>query len=120
MQLEDRSDYVLEYGLIKNGEKIGVLLIDLYYRPKKHKHTAWMESYNYSAKALGINTIPYAKLNLNCTANIGLDLDELNTILHELGHCMHHIMSKVQWPSISGVSIESFAVELPSQLFESF
>ena len=45
--------------------------------------------------------------------------DEVITLLHELGHCLHHLLSQVDEYSLSGIhGVEWDAVELPSQLFE--
>ena len=46
---------------------------------------------------------------------------ELLIFLHEMGHCLHHIMTSTELPSLGGMSgVEWDAVELPSQLLENF
>ena len=47
-----------------------------------------------------------------------LSWDDARTLFHEFGHALHHILSDVKWPSISGTSVARDFVELPSQLFE--
>jgi oligopeptidase A len=47
--------------------------------------------------------------------------NEVVTLFHETGHCLHHLLSEVTLPSIAGVAgFEWDAVEWPSQLMESF
>ncbi len=47
-----------------------------------------------------------------------LSWDDAHTLFHEFGHALHHILSDVRWPSISGTSVARDFVELPSQLYE--
>ncbi|KQN07357.1 oligopeptidase A [Sphingomonas sp. Leaf25] len=50
-----------------------------------------------------------------------LSHDDVTTLLHETGHCLHHLFTRVPRPDISGTSgFEWDAVELPSQLMEDF
>ena len=45
----------------------------------------------------------------------------MTTLLHETGHCLHHLFTRVDRPSIAGTSgFEWDAIELPSQLMEDF
>ncbi len=47
--------------------------------------------------------------------------DDVVTLFHEMGHTIHHILSKVNENEISGVNgVEWDAVEFPSQLLENF
>ncbi|MCQ0971829.1 M3 family metallopeptidase [Paracoccus sp. TK19116] len=47
-----------------------------------------------------------------------LSWNDAHTLFHEFGHALHHILSDVTWPSISGTSVARDFVELPSQLYE--
>lgn len=47
-----------------------------------------------------------------------LSFDDARTLFHEFGHALHHILSDVTYPSISGTSVARDFVELPSQLYE--
>ena len=47
--------------------------------------------------------------------------DEVLTLFHEFGHGLHHMLTKIDYPSIAGISgVEWDAVELPSQFLENF
>jgi oligopeptidase A len=45
--------------------------------------------------------------------------DDVVTLFHEFGHTLHHLLTRVDWPPVAGISgVEWDAVELPSQLLE--
>ena len=47
-----------------------------------------------------------------------LSPDDARTLFHELGHGLHGMLSDVVYPSLSGTSVFTDFVELPSQLYE--
>jgi peptidyl-dipeptidase Dcp len=47
-----------------------------------------------------------------------LSPDDARTLFHEFGHGLHGILSDVTYPSLSGTSVFTDFVELPSQLYE--
>ncbi len=109
----------------KTGELVGQFYLDLYARDKK-RGGAWMdEAITRRRKAHGIET-PVAYLTCNFSAPVGdkpalFTHDEVITLFHEFGHGLHHLLTKVEEYSVSGIKgVEWDAVELPSQFMENF
>jgi oligopeptidase A len=108
----------------KDGLVAGFYL-DPYSRTEK-RSGAWMDEC-VAAKALPSGTaLPVAQLVCNFTAPVGsapslLTHDEVTTLFHEFGHGLHHMLTRVAYPSIAGINGVSWdAVELPSQFMENF
>lgn len=110
----------------KNEKEIGFIYLDLYARANK-RGGAWMDTLR-SRRLLktGEIQLPIATLTTNFTpAAIGkeptLSHDEVLTLFHEFGHCLHHLLTEIDYTAISGIhGVEWDAVELPSQIFENW
>jgi oligopeptidase A len=69
---------------------------------------------------------PVAYLNCNFSAPVGgkpalFTHDEVNSLFHEFGHGLHHLLTRVDYLGVSGINgVEWDAVELPSQFMENF
>lgn len=48
----------------------------------------------------------------------GLNFNELETLMHELGHIMHGVLSRTRYVDQAGTRVERDFVEAPSQMFE--
>lgn len=117
------------YRLEKNGALIGQFYLDLYARNGK-RGGAWMDdARGRRLTADGVQT-PVAYLTCNFSAPVTMNgvakpalfsHDEVITLFHEFGHGLHHLLTKVDDLSVSGISgVEWDAVELPSQFMENF
>jgi oligopeptidase A len=107
------------------GELRGQFYLDLYARARK-RGGAWMDECIGRNKNHAGVTIPVAYLTCNLTPPVGNDPamfthDEVVTIFHEFGHGLHHMLTLVDYPSVSGISGVAWdAVELPSQFMENW
>ncbi len=99
--------------------------LDACARPKK-RAGAWMDDCVGRKDFGGETTIPVAYLVCNfLPAGAGkpalLTHDDVVTMFHEFGHGLHHMLTRVGYPSIAGINGVSWdAVELPSQFLENF
>jgi len=107
------------------GNPVGQFYLDLYARNNK-RGGAWMdEAITRRLKSHGVE-IPVAYLTCNFSAPVGnkpalFTHDEVITMFHEFGHGLHHMLTKVDEYSVSGIKgVEWDAVELPSQFMENF
>ena len=108
-----------------NGQRVGQFYLDLYARASK-RGGAWMDDViTRRKKTDGIQT-PVAYLNCNFSGPVGgkpalFTQDEVNTLFHETGHGLHHLLTKIEELGVSGINgVEWDAVELPSQFMENF
>jgi peptidyl-dipeptidase Dcp len=94
---------------------------DYFARPSK-RSGAWMTSLRDQQKLDGeIYPLIINVMNFSKGANgepALLSPDDARTLFHELGHGLHGMLSNVTYPSLSGTSVFTDFVELPSQLYE--
>lgn len=102
----------------------GSFYTDLYARPHK-RDGAWMDECRMRRiKMDGTIQYPVAYLTCNFNPPIGnkpalLTQDDVETLFHEFGHCLHHLMTKIDYGAISGINgVPWDAVEFPSQIME--
>jgi oligopeptidase A len=109
----------------QNQKLIGQFYLDLYSREKK-RGGAWMDECINRYVIDGQEQIPVAYLTCNLTSPVGdepalFTHDEVITLFHEFGHGLHHMLTQVDVPEVSGINgVEWDAVELPSQFMENF
>lgn len=109
-----------------SGHPCGFIYMDLFARPNK-RDGAWMDSCQSRRKlSNGDIQLPIATLTCNFAKAVSdkpatLSHDEVVTLFHEFGHCLHHVLTRVDYLSASGIhGVEWDAVELPSQFFENW
>ncbi|MCC5812772.1 MAG: oligopeptidase A [Ectothiorhodospiraceae bacterium] len=108
-----------------DGSVRGQFYTDLYARPKK-RGGAWMDECRVRRRTeTGIQT-PVAYLTCNFTPPVGgkpalLTHGEVETLFHEFGHGLHHMLTRVDCAAVSGINgVPWDAVELPSQFMENW
>jgi len=106
-------------------EVIAGCFFDLYARKSK-RGGAWMDVCRQRVMSADLKQVPVAYLNCNFAPALGsepalLTHEEVLTLFHEFGHGLHHMLTEVNQPSVSGIEgVEWDAVELPSQFMENF
>jgi len=109
------------------GKHVGLFLGDYFARQSKHSG-AWMTSLRDQQKLapddrapvnirpIIVNVMNFSKPEPGHAAL--LSFDDARTLFHEFGHALHGLLSNVTYPLLSGTSVSSDFVELPSQLYE--
>lgn len=110
----------------KNENCLGLIYMDLFARDKK-RGGAWMdECQSKHRRRDQYLQLPVAYLTCNFTPagkskKAYLNHDEILTLFHEFGHCLHHLLTEIDSISVAGINQVAWdAVELPSQLMENF
>jgi peptidyl-dipeptidase Dcp len=104
-----------------DGRHMGLFFGDYFARPSKHSG-AWMTTLRDQEKLAGdtrplvLNVMNFSKA-AEGEPNL-LSFDDARTLFHEFGHALHALLSDVTYPMISGTSVLTDFVELPSQLYE--
>lgn len=126
----------------EDGSHLAVLYTDFHPRASKQSG-AWMTSYKEQFivhnsqfivdndpstagnEPLTTDSRPIVSVTMNFTKPTDtkpalLTLDEVETFLHEFGHALHGMFSKVRFESLSGTNVYWDFVELPSQFMENY
>lgn len=111
--------------LDSQGQLRGRFFLDLYARGKK-RGGAWMDDCVCRRRSADGLQIPVAYLVCNFTPPTAdtpalLTHDEVETLFHEFGHGLHHMLTQIDHLGVSGINgVEWDAVELPSQFLENW
>lgn len=118
-QVKDEADHAIAH-----------FYLDPYSRPAEKRGGAWMDECISRAKVAeeqgSIVRLPVAYLVCNQTPPVDnqpslMTFNEVETLFHEFGHGLQHMLTKVDYTRASGIhNVEWDAVELPSQFMENW
>ncbi len=104
----------------------GYLYLDLYAREGK-RDGAWMtDAYARRMLSNGDIQVPIGFVTCNFNAPVGddpalLTHDDVNTLFHECGHAVQHLLTTVDYSGVAGITgIPWDAVEIASQFMENW
>jgi oligopeptidase A len=116
--------------LDEDGSELAAFYLDPYTRPGEKRGGAWMDECVGRSSCLApagrAARLPVAYLVCNQTPPVGetpslMSFDEVETLFHEFGHGLQHMLTRVDYGLASGIrNIEWDAVELPSQFMENW
>ncbi|AXX87123.1 zinc-dependent peptidase, M3 family [Malaciobacter marinus] len=126
VQTKTWDDKVKVFNIFENNKTIARIYLDLEAREDK-RGGAWMNNWHthyvdsnkkeHLPTAYVVCNFPQSKDN---TPSL-LRHDDVVTLFHEMGHALHHLLSKVNEPYVSGISGVAWdTVEFPSQFLEYF
>lgn len=105
---------VRSYDVVRSGERIGRIHLDLHPRDGKYSHAACFPV----APGIPGRILPEAALLCNFSRGL-LEHDEVVTFFHEFGHLVHEILGgRQRYARFTGFETEWDFVEAPSQLLE--
>ncbi len=109
------------FSVIREGRVIAGFYLDAFARQGK-RGGAWMRPAR--PRIADAPAIAYVNCNFPSPSDGEPSLlthQDVITLFHEFGHCLHHVLSEAEPPSISGTAgFEWDAVEWPSQVMEGF
>lgn len=118
-------DAAVKYYRVQDGgtgELLGGFYSDWFPRENK-RGGAWMDSLVTGDPSSGLPHVGLICGNLTPPVDDKpslLTFREVETIFHEFGHLLHHVLSRVQVRSLSGTNVPWDFVELPSQIMENW
>jgi oligopeptidase A len=117
----------VRYFSVQNDDSamIGGFYTDLFARNGK-RSGAWIDECIVRKNLNGHATLPVGYLVCNFPPPDSghpslLSHEDVVTLFHEFGHMLHHLLTRIDYPSIAGINgVPWDAVELPSQFMENF
>ncbi|MBO4286627.1 MAG: M3 family metallopeptidase [Kiritimatiellae bacterium] len=110
-----------------DGRTLAYFYLDPFSRPETKSGGAWMNHFRtLDRRPDGTVTLPVAVLVCNQTVPVGgaepvMRLREIETLFHEFGHSLQHMLTVIDIPAASGMEgVEWDAVEIASQFMENW
>jgi Zn-dependent oligopeptidase len=106
------------------GQLLGVVYLDMFPRENKvDSFSSWAVRPARTGNASG-DQMPVAVLLGNIskptTGPALLELREVQSLLHELGHTLHEILGQTKYATFSGIKVEPDFAEAPAAMLEEF
>ncbi|MEM0897675.1 MAG: M3 family metallopeptidase [Verrucomicrobiota bacterium] len=106
-----------------SGKPLGVFYLDMFPRLGKYTHFAQFGIIPGKLLKDGTYQRPTVALICNFPKPIGdkpslLSFDNVETLFHEFGHCMHSILTEAEYSTMAGTYVPRDFVEAPSQVLE--
>ncbi len=114
------------FRILEDGAPIAAFYLDPYSRPETKRGGAWMDECLDRRRVQGELQLPVAHAVCNGTPPVGdrpslMAFDEVETLFHEFGHALQHMLTRIERPSVAGIQgVEWDAVELASQFMENW
>jgi len=125
IEIDTWDSKVQVFDIKKDNLIIARLYADLEARKDK-KGGAWMHNWVSRHNVDSKTILPSAFIVGNFPPSNGdnpslLKPDDVVTLFHEMGHALHHLLTEIEEPFLSGINgVEWDAVEFPSQFLENF
>jgi len=133
IKLQQRDDIPawhpdVRYFSVKDADdnELGGFYTDLFARSGK-RSGAWVDECVVRKNLNGRAALPVGYLVCNFPPPDAskhrslINHEDVVTLFHEFGHMLHHLLTRIDYPSIAGINgVPWDAVELPSQFMENF
>jgi len=122
---ESWHEKVKIFNIKSNNKFIGKIFLDLEARKEK-RGGAWMHNWHNKYEVNNISQTPSAFIVCNFAPSSKeqkslLRHSDVVTLFHEMGHALHHLLTNVNEPFVSGINGVAWdTVEFPSQFLEYF
>lgn len=116
---------VRAFEIVENDKVVGRFYLDFFPRPNKYSHAACFGLQSGKSLDDGSYQTPEAALICNfpkptATKPSLLSHRNVETLFHEFGHLMHHLLTRAPLAALAGTSVLRDFVEMPSQIMENW